>query len=137
MNSDLHHSGRHKGALLFYAGWAGVAIFGALVFMDGHADLSYAVFHVLVAAAICAWHAMTTGKAAPIVGAVLGALFVLQMVFFLFSDLLSAEDTAVKTTFEDAFGLLAAVLIVIGAVLGLLNRRASLHDSGRGAVLSG
>jgi hypothetical protein len=133
MTTELRHAGRRKGAPLFYAGWAGVALFGVLVFMDGHADSSYAVFHVLVAAAICAWFTMTTGKTAPIVGAVLGALFGLQMVFFLFSDLLSGDGAEMKTTLEDAFGLLAAALVLAGAVLGLIGRRASLPGASEGS----
>ena len=86
--------------------------------MTGHADLWYAVFHVAVAAAICAWHFMTKGKAAPITGAVLGTLFFLQMILFFFSDIFSGDNTPLKVTLADAFGLVAAVLILTGAVLG-------------------
>ena len=61
---------------------------------------------------------MTEGKAAPIAGAILGTLFFLQMGVFLLDDIFSGEDTPLKTTLGDAFGLVAAVLILAGAVLG-------------------
>jgi hypothetical protein len=109
---------RRNGTPLFYAGWAGFAVFGTLAFTTGHADLAYAVFHAAVAAAVCAWHSMTKGKAAPIAGAVLGTLFFLQMVLFLFSDLFSGENTPLEVILGDAFGLVAAALILTGAVLG-------------------
>lgn len=126
MTSQLRNPSGRNGAPLFYAGWAGFALFGSLVTIDGNAEVSYAVSHVLVAAAICIWHAMTTGKAAPIVGAVLGALFGLQMAFFVISDnFISAEPLKVKL--EDAFGLLAAVLILIGVVLDLRGRRTAVR----------
>jgi len=121
MSSQIAHSyldSRRNGTPLFYAGWAGFAVFGTLAFMGGHADLSYVVFHVAVAAAICIWYLVTKGKAAPIAGAILGTLFFLQMGFFLFSDIFSRENTPLKTTLGDAFGLVAAVLILTGAVLG-------------------
>jgi len=122
MSSQIAHShldSRRNGTPLFYAGWAGFAVFGTLAYMDGHADLSYAVFHVAVAAAICIWYFMTKGKAAPIAGAILGTLFFLQMGFFLFvGDIFSGENTPLKTTLGDSFGLVAAVLILTGAVLG-------------------
>ena len=66
---------------------------------------------------------MTAGKAAPIVGAILGTLFGLQTAFFLFSDL--TGETALQTTLQDAFGLLAAVLILVGAFFGLRRRHAA------------
>lgn len=121
MSSQMHHpylDSRRNGSPLFYAGWAGFAVFGTLVFVPGRADLPYAAFHVAVAATICAWHFMTKGKAAPIAGAILGRLFFLQMGLFLFSDIFSGENTSLKVTLADAFGLVAAVLILTGAVLG-------------------
>ena len=134
MNLGIHNPGR-GGAPYFYAGWAGFALFGTFVFLDGHADLSYALFHVLVAAAICAWHGMSEGKAAPIVGGALGALFTLQMSFFVISgNFLSAEPLDVRVV--DGFGLLAAVLILVGVVLDLRGRRASPLDSDRSAELT-
>lgn len=126
--SEIHHVGQRNGASLFYAGWAGFALFGLMVFIDGNADLAYAVIHVAVAAAICAWYAMTAGKTAPIVGAVLGALFAIQMVFFLLSDI--SGSAAIKTTLEDTFGLLAAVFILGGAALTLLGRRSATNPQG-------
>jgi len=131
MNAQFQLSGRRHGAPLFYAGWAGFALFGTIAAMGSDAVLSYAVFHVLVAAAICTWHAMTTGRAAPVVGAVLGALFLLQMGLFFSSDVINGEP--LKITLADGFGLLAAVLILIGAVLGLRHHRASLLSSGQSA----
>jgi len=125
MTSDTHFERRRKGAPLFYAGWAGFALFGVLVFADGHAELSYGVLHVLVAAAMCTWYAMTAGRAALVVGAVLGVLFALQMGFFLYSDLFTGDDPALKTMLEDAFGLVAAALIVSGSVLGLRSQSLS------------
>lgn len=131
MNAQVQLSGRRQGAPLFYAGWAGFALFGTMAAMGSHAVLSYAVFHVLVAAVICTWYAMTTGRAAPVVGAVLGALFLLQMGLFFSSDVINGET--LKITLADGFGLLAAVLIVMGAVLGLRHRRGSLLISGQSA----
>jgi hypothetical protein len=121
MSSLIAHShvgSRRNGTQLFYAGWAGFAVFGTLAFMGGHADLSYAVFHGAVAAAICIWYFTTKGRPAPIAGAILGALFFLQMVVFLLDDIFSGEGTPLKITLGDAFGLVAAVLILTGAVLG-------------------
>jgi hypothetical protein len=115
--------GHRNGAPLFYAGWAGFALFGTLASLGDHADLSYAVFHVAVAAAICIWYFLTKGSAAPIVGGVLGTLYFLQMCLFLFSDLFSGENTPLKTTLGDAFGLTAAVLILTGVVLGFRSAR--------------
>ena len=125
MTAQINRSsvGHRNGAPLFYAGWAGFALFGTLAFLDDHADLSYAVFHAAVAAAICIWHFLTKGNAAPIVGGVLGTLYFLQMCLFLFSDLFSGENTPLKTTLGDAFGLTAAILILTGAVLGFRNAR--------------
>jgi len=115
--------GHRNGAPLFYAGWAGSALFGTLAFLSGHADLSYAVFHAAVAAVICTWHFLTRGKAAPIVGGVLGTLYFLQMCLFFSSDLFSEENTSLKVTLGDAFGLTATVLILTGAVLGFRSAR--------------
>jgi len=121
MGSQISRSyldSRRNGTPLFFAGWVGFAVFGTLAFLGGDADLSYAVFHVVMAAAICTWYFMTEGKAAPIVGAILGTLFFLQMGVFLFSDIFSGENTALKITLADAFGLVAAILILTGAALG-------------------
>lgn len=131
MNTAIRYAGRRMGAPIFYAGWAGFALFGTLAALGSHAVLSYAVFHLLVAAAICTWYTMTTGRAAPIVSAVLGSLFGLQMVLFVGSDLTSG-DSSLSTTAGDFVGLLAAVLILTGAVLSLRNHRASLLNSGQG-----
>ena len=99
MTTQINRSsvGYRNGAPLFYAGWAGFALFGILAFLGGHADLSYAVFHVAVAGAICIWYFLTKGDAAPIVSGVLGTLYFLQMCLFLFSDLFSGENTPLKT----------------------------------------
>ena len=121
MSSQIAHAyldSRRNRTPLFYAGWAGFAVFGTLAFLGGDADLSYAVFHVVMAAAICTWYFMTEGKAAPIAGAILGTLFFLQMGVFLFSDIFSGENTALTITLADAFGLVAAILILTGAALG-------------------
>ena len=125
MTTQINRSsvGYRNGAPLFYAGWAGFALFGTLAFLGDHADLSYAVFHFAVAAAICIWYFLTKGNAAPIVGAVLGTLYFLQMCLFVFSDLFSEENTPMKTTLGDAFGLTAALLILTGAVLGFRSAR--------------
>lgn len=131
MNAQVQLSGRRHGAPLFYAGWAGFALFGTIAAVGSHAVLSYAVFHVLVAAAICTWYAMTTGRAAPVVGAVLGALFFLQMGLFFSSDVINGEP--LKITLADGFGLLAAILILIGAILGVRHHRGSLLSSDQSA----
>ena len=44
---------------------------------------------------------------------------------FLFSDIFSGENTAFNVTLTDAFGLVAAVLIVTGAALGTRRRPTS------------
>lgn len=131
MNTAIRYAGRRKGAPIFYAGWAGFALFGTIAALGSHAVLSYAVFHLLVAVAICTWYTMTTGRAAPIVSTVLGSLFGLQMVLFVGSDLTSS-DPSLSTTAGDSVGLLAAILILTGAVHGLRNHRASLPGSGQG-----
>ena len=115
--------GHRNGAPLFYAGWAGFALFGTLAFLVDQADLSYAWFHVALAVAICTWYFLTKGKAAPIVGGILGTLYFLQMCLFLLSDLFSGENTPLEITLGDAFGLTAAVLILTGAVLGFRSAR--------------
>lgn len=115
--------GHRNGAPLFYAGWAGFALFGTLAALGDDADLSYAVLHVAVTAAICTWYFLTKGNAAPIVSGVLGTLYFLQMCLFLFSDLFTGENTLLKTTLGDAFGLTAAVLILTGAVLDFRSAR--------------
>jgi hypothetical protein len=97
------------------SGRAGFALFSSVVYLDGNADIGYAVFHIVVAAALCAWFARTTGTAAPMVGAVLGALFFLQMIVFVWSGFFSDDPGSVKTRVEDGAGLLAAVLTLVGA----------------------
>jgi hypothetical protein len=84
---------------------------------------------------MCTWYAMTTGRAAPIAGTVLGVLYGLQMVLFFSSDVITGEP--LKLTLEDGFGLLAAIAILTGAVRGLRNRGVLLLDSGQGADYAG
>jgi hypothetical protein len=131
MTSSLASAGGRTGAPYFYAGWAGFAIFGTVVYLDGNADIGYAVFHIVVAAALCAWFARTTGKAAPIVGAVLGALFFLQMIVFVWSGFFSDDPGSVKTRVEDGAGLLAAVLTLVGAGWAIRHRRSPALDRRR------
>ena len=123
MTTETLRVGRRSGASIFYAGWAGFALFGTVAALGGHASWSYAAVHAAVAGAICTWHFMTIGKAAPIAGLVLGALFALEMAFFLSSDL-SGDDYDLTVTLADGLGLLAGILILAGAVLGLTGRRA-------------
>lgn len=121
--SGFNVTGRRNGAPLFYAGWAGFALFGTVAWLEGHATVGYAAVHICVAAALGTWYAMTAGKAAPVVGLILGLLFLAQMVLFFVSDLTTTDDHhSLTTTLEDAFGLLAALSIVAGSVLGLRRR---------------
>jgi hypothetical protein len=116
-------TGRRNGAPLFYAGWVGFAVFGTVAWLEGHAAVSYSALHIGVAAAICTWYTLTTGKAAPAVGLILGLLFLAQMGLFFVSDLTTTDDHhSLTTTLEDAFGLLTAMSIVAGSVLGLRRR---------------
>ena len=120
MTAGLVLTGHRDGARLFYAGWTGFAIFGTIAWLEGHAAMGYAAFHIGVAAAICTWYTMTAGRTATIAGLILGLLFLAQMGLFFFSDLVTTdEDHSLTTTLEDAFGLLAALSIVAGSVLGL------------------
>jgi hypothetical protein len=123
MTAELVLTGRRNGAPLFCAGWAGFAIFGTIAWLEGHAAMGYATFHIGLAAAICTWYTMTSGKAATVAGLILGLLFLAQMGLFFVSDLITTDDHhSLTTTLEDAFGLLAALSIVAGSVLGLRRR---------------
>ena len=131
MTSSRSSAGGRTGAPYFYAGWAGFALFGTVVYLDGNADLGYAVFHIVVAAALCVWFARTAGRAAPIMGAVLGALFFLQMIVFVSSGFVSDDPGSVKTRVEDGAGLLAAVLTLVGAGWAIRHRRSRAVDPRR------
>jgi hypothetical protein len=120
MASALRVTVRRNGAPLFYAGWVGFAMFGTVAWLEGHAAIGYAAFHIGVTAAICTAYTMTAGRAAPVVGLILGLLFLAQMGLFFGSDLTTTDDHhSLTTTLEDAFGFLAALSIVAGSVLGL------------------
>ncbi len=128
MTSTLTSTGGRTGALPFYAGWAGFALFGTVAYLEGNAGIGYAVFHVVVAVALCGWFATTTGRAAPMVGAVLGTLFFLQMTVFVWSGLFSDDPGTVTTRITDGAALVAAVLTLVGARLAIRHRRATAHD---------
>ena len=131
MTSSDTSAGAGTGALFFYAGWAGFALFGTVAYLEGNADVGYAVFHVVLAAALCAWFARTTGRAAPIVGAVLGTLYLLQMILFVSSGFSSDDPGSVTTRIGDGAGLVAAVLTLIGAQRAIRHRRSPTPDPRR------
>ena len=131
MTSSFTSAGGRTGAPYFYAGWAGFALFGTVAYLEGNADVSYAVFHIVVAVALCAWFARTTGRAAPIVGAVLGTLYLLQMILFVSSGFFSDDPGSVTTRIADGAGLLAAVLTLVGAQRAIRHRRSPAIDPRR------
>jgi protein-S-isoprenylcysteine O-methyltransferase Ste14 len=131
MTFSLTSASGRTGATCFYAGWAGFALFGTVAYLEGNADVSYAVFHIVVAAALCAWFAKTTGRAAPIVGAVLGTLYLLQMIVFVSSGFSSDDPGSVTTRIADGAGLLAAVLTLLGAGWAIRRRRSPALDQRR------
>lgn len=115
--------GARRGARLFISGWVGIAVFGVLVVVArGSDELPFALVLAGVAVAVCAWYQMSSGKAAVIVGLVLGALLGLEQLAYTIADL-GSGDSFLTGTFLDALGLVATVLIVAGAVLGLMGRR--------------
>lgn len=129
MTSTLLSTGGRTGAPYFYAGWVGFALFGTVVYLEGKAEASYAVFHVVVALILCASFARTTGRAAPIVGALLGTLYLLQMLAFVSSGFVSDDPGTVTTRVEDGAGLIAAVLALVGARLAIRHRGAHARDA--------
>jgi len=91
------------GARLFVAGWVGIALFGALVVVaHGSDELPFAVVLAGVAVGVCAWYRLSSGRAAVIVGLVLGSLLGLEQVAYLVADLGSDEDV-LGSTFLDAW----------------------------------
>jgi len=124
----LQYTGARKGASLFQAGWVGVAVFGVLVLIiRGMEEIAFAVVLALIAIALCVWRRMSSGRGPAIVGLILGVLFGLEQVGYLASDPGAGASSFFKTTVLDSFGLLAAALIVTGALLNLFRARDSSH----------
>jgi hypothetical protein len=64
-----------RGARPFISGWVGIAVLAVLVVVArGSDELPFALVLAGVAVAVCAWYRMSSGKAAVIVGLLLGAL---------------------------------------------------------------
>lgn len=108
---------------LYVAGWAGIAVFAALdVMAQGSKDLPYAVVVCAVALALGTWYQVSTGRAALVVGLIVGTLFALGQIAYLAADLGPGDDSFWRTTLIDAVGLGAALLILVGGLLGLRRR---------------
>ena len=119
----LQVNGARRGASLYLSGWVGLAVFGAVVVVvRGSSELPFAIVVAGLAVGLCVWYQMTSGKAAVIVGLVLGTLLGLEQAGYVVADLTSS-DGSLGTAVLDALGLAASALIVAGAVLGLVGNR--------------
>jgi hypothetical protein len=124
MTTHLTVVGPRTGARQFIAGWIGVALFAAAVLLVNRdpKEVGFSVVWALLAVGAIAWYRTTTGRAAVIVGLAIGALFTLEQVLFVASDL-AASGTSFMTTLVDTFGLVAGLLIVVGGIAGLVGYR--------------
>lgn len=116
--------GPRAGAFSFTAGCIGAALFalGTLLVNRDLKELDFVVVLTLIAVGVLTWYRMTSGRAAVIGGLVFGALFTLEQALFVSSDL-TESGTSLATTLVDTFGLAAGLLIVAGAVAGLVGSR--------------
>ena len=120
----LQVTGPRRGTALFTAGWVGLALFGGLVVVTrGSSEVPFAVVVAVLALGVCVWYRMTSGKAAVIVGLILGALLGLEQAAYVVADLGSSDGSSWGSALLDAVGLAACVLVVVGGALGLTRGR--------------
>ncbi|HUP99235.1 MAG TPA: hypothetical protein VM093_02130 [Aeromicrobium sp.] len=102
-------------------GWAVLVVFAvADVASNGSKDTGYAAGITVVAAVMAGWVHASSGKAALLASAVLGALVTLAQAVYLTVDI--ADHDAANGT-VDGIGLIAGVLIGTGAAMALGQRR--------------
>jgi hypothetical protein len=104
---------------LLVAGWSLVAVFGVLVLVVSKEAAGWV--HLTVGLVMALWSALRPGVAACGVSLVLGLLFLLIEGGYVVAGLSNGEATGILIS--DLEGLVAALLVVLGAALSLLRRK--------------
>lgn len=124
MTHDITVAGPRRGAPIFIAGWTCVALFGAIaLYTNGWSAWAFSGLIASVSVGMIAWYRMSTGRAAVIVGLVLGVLVTLLLAAATASNLTADDMPPAKRYLNDIFGLGAGLLILAGSVLGLGGHR--------------
>jgi uncharacterized membrane protein len=106
---------------LLVAGWSLVAVFGVLVLVISKEATGWV--HLTVGLLMAVWSALRPGVAASVVSLVLGLLFLLIEGGYVIAGLSNREATGILIS--DLEGLVAALLVVLGAGLSLVRRRSA------------
>jgi hypothetical protein len=111
---------------LLIAGWSLVAVFGVLVLVVSKEVTGWV--HLTVGLVMALWSALRPGAAAWVVSLVLGLLFLLIEGGYVVAGLSNGGATGILLS--DVEGLLAALLVVLGAGLSLVRRRSASAVTG-------
>ena len=113
--------GRPK--VLVLAGWAVVVLVAILMLvLRGRDEAAPAVVFALVAVVVGAWVLRRESRAAMITSLVLGLLWLLQFVAYTVADAMD-DDASVGIFVTDVVAVIGGVILVVGAIQALVQRR--------------